>query len=117
MKKLLVLLLATVFALGCFGGCGGIGGTSEDESGDEIKISVGISSSAVENKLMRQWKASYEEKHPEIKILLRNISEDYTSQLMSYQYSPSTMPDIIWTTDMQHMNGRTKVYSSTLNRE
>ncbi|MBP5466470.1 MAG: extracellular solute-binding protein [Clostridia bacterium] len=97
MKKFLVLLLALVLAFGCFGGCGG----SDDE--EQIKITVGISGDATENRLMKKWKERYETDNPNIKIAFKNIADNYTQAIMGYEQSPKTMPDIIWTTGEQHV--------------
>ncbi len=102
MKKLMVLLLAVVVALGslCITACGG---NQEEESSENIKITVGISGDATENRLMKKWKEQFEADNPTIQIAFKTISDNYTQALMGFEQTPKTMPDIIWTTGEQHV--------------
>ena len=101
MRKLLALtlVLAISFTLLSAAGCG----KKQEEDGEAIKITVGISGNATENRLMKKWKEQFELDNPEIKIAFKTIADNYTQSLLGFESSPKSMPDIIWTTGEQHV--------------
>ena len=77
MKKILTLGLAAVTASTCvcMAGCGGTGNAAHEAG--KYNLEVAVQNENGEIKMMEIWEKAYEEKHPEVNIIINNFGNDY----------------------------------------
>ena len=102
--KILVLVLVLATTVASFAGCKKKKGDSgADNPTDKITITVAVNGTdPSEGALMNAWKTDYEKINTKVKIKIENFTSDYTQSMLQYVQSPSSMPDIIWTTGEKH---------------
>ena len=69
-----VLTVVTCFALSISFGCGG--GKSEGHLDGKYNLEIAVQNENGEIKMMEIWKKAYEEKHPEVNIIINNFGND-----------------------------------------
>lgn len=96
-KSFLVLSLSALASISCLASCGGNNGPK-----DKYQISISARSSFAEQDMLKIWKKAYEEKHPQVEIIIDGWgSSDGTSQqyIQKNALNRANLTNIIYTTD------------------
>ena len=100
MKKILTLGLAAVVAsmCVCMTGCGGPAKSGHEEG--KYNLEVAVQNENGEIKMMEIWEKAYEEKHPEVNIIINNFgNDDIIGYMQKKAMNQNSLPHMVWLPD------------------
>ena len=99
MKKILTLGLAAMLAATCVGmtGCGLA--NPGHESG-KYNLEIAVQNEKGEIRMMEIWEQAYEEKHPEVNIIINNFgNDDIIGYMQKKAMNQNSLPHMVWLPD------------------
>ena len=103
-KKFLAVVLTVVTCCACLiaSGCGGGGGAggNKDNVKGKFNLQVAVQNVNGEIKMMEIWKAAYEQKHPEVNIIINNFgNDDIVGYMQKKAMNQDSLPHMVWLPD------------------
>ena len=93
-----VLTVVTCFALSISFGCGE--GKSEGHLDGKYNLEIAVQNENGEIKMMEIWKEAYEEKHPEVNIIINNFgNDDIVGYMQKKAMNQNSLPHLVWLPD------------------